>query len=68
VRYRGQWLKIAISREAMTVRTPAGWTGPKRIAVHDEVREFQPGETLRFTRRPSHEQAPPRTLAETSAG
>jgi alpha,alpha-trehalase len=67
-RYRGQWLEIEISCEAMTVRTPAGWTGPRGIAVHDEVREFQPGETLRFTCRPSHEQALPRTLAETSAG
>jgi trehalose/maltose hydrolase-like predicted phosphorylase len=68
VRYRGQWLELEIGCEAMTVRAPAGWTGPSRIAVQDEVREFQPGETLRFTCRPSHEQALPRTLAETSAG
>jgi hypothetical protein len=52
----------------MTVRTPAGWTGPSKIAVHDEVRAFQPGETLRFTCRPSQKQALPRTLADTSAG
>jgi trehalose/maltose hydrolase-like predicted phosphorylase len=67
-RYRGQWLELEISCEAMTVRTPPGWTGPNRIAIHDEVREFQPGEMLRFTCRPSQEQALPRTLAETSAG
>jgi len=67
VRYCGQWLELEISCDAMTVRTPAGWTGPNRIAVHDEVREFQPGETLRFTCRHSQEQALPRSLAETSA-
>jgi hypothetical protein len=67
-RYRGQWLELEISCEAMTVRTPPGSTGPNRIAIHDEVREFQPGEMLRFTCRPSQEQALPRTLAETSAG
>jgi alpha,alpha-trehalase len=67
VRYCGQWIELEISCDAMTVRTPAGWTGPNRIAVHDEVREFQPGETLRFTCRHSQEQALPRSLAETSA-
>jgi hypothetical protein len=38
------------------------------LRAHDEVREFQPGETLRFRCRPSQEQALPRSLAETSAG
>jgi alpha,alpha-trehalase len=68
VRYRGQWLELDITCDAMTVRTPAGWRGPNRIAVGDEVREFQPGETMRFSCRPSRQQALPRTLAETGAG
>jgi trehalose/maltose hydrolase-like predicted phosphorylase len=68
VRYRGQWLELEISCEMMTVCTPAEWKGPNRIAVHDEVRAFRPGETLRFPCRLSQERALPRTLAETSAG
>jgi alpha,alpha-trehalase len=46
MRYRGHWLELEVDAERMRVSTPNGWTGPRKLVVHDTVHEFQPGIVL----------------------
>jgi alpha,alpha-trehalase len=46
IRYRGHWLELEVDAERMRVRTPNGWSGPRKLVVGDTVHAFRPGIVL----------------------
>lgn len=48
LRYRGNWLKLVVGGERMTLEAPDGWSGPERIMVGNEMFAFGPGAQLEF--------------------
>lgn len=48
LRYRGHWLSLRLTDEALTVSFDRGGSGPARIAVCGEIHEMEQGETQTF--------------------
>jgi alpha,alpha-trehalase len=48
VRYRGHWLSVLVSGQALVVSFDRGWSSRVRIGVRGQVHEMAQGETRRF--------------------
>jgi alpha,alpha-trehalase len=48
VRYRGHWLGLHVTHDAMRVSFEKGWSGPARVGFEGEVHEMQQGQEVTF--------------------